>query len=357
VARRMFLLVVLCASAVTPAPAPDGGPESLLEGGHWKRLRAIAESKVGANPNDAHGAYFLASAKEELGDPKGALPLAEKAVSSDPNNARYHLLVANICIELGQQAGIFKGMGLAHRFKAEAEKAVALDPKYMDARESLMEFYFDAPGVAGGDKKRAWATAEEIAKFDATRGLLAQASLAAKEKNAAKEEDFYHKALAAAPNDFRVLTAVASFYSTDSQKKYDLAEKYALAALKLDETRIGPYVALAIAYANTERWQDLDEAITRAEKNVPDDYGVYYQSGKVLLLSGKDLPRAERYFRKYLTMEPEGGEPRHAAAHWRLGLVLEKEGKKAEAIAEMEAALHAEPDFKEAKEDLKRLKK
>jgi tetratricopeptide (TPR) repeat protein len=97
--------------------------------------------------------------------------------------------------------------------------------------------------------------------------------------------------------------------------------------------------------------------MARAEKNVPDDYGAFYQSGKVLLFSGKDLPRAERYFRKYLAIEPEGGEPHHSAAHWRLGLVLEKEGKNPEAIAEMEAALHAEPDLKEAKEDLKRLKK
>jgi len=353
----MVSFLALCVLAVISALAADGGPQSLLDGGHWKQLRALAEPRVAANPNDAQSAYFLASAKEELGDLKGALPLAEKALASDSNCARYHLLVANISIELGQQAGIFKGMGLAHRFKEEAEKAASLDPKYVDARESLMEFYFDAPGIAGGDKKKAWATADEIAKIDSTRGLLAQASLAAKEKNSAKEEDFYSKALAAAPNDFQVLTAVANFYSTDRLKKYDLAERYALAALKLDETRIGPYVALAIAYASSERWQDLDSAMARAEKNDPDDFGAYYQSGKVLLFSGKDLPRAERYFRKYLTLEPEGGEPHRAAAHWRLGLVLEKEGKKPEAIVEIETALRAEPDFKEAKEDLKRLKK
>jgi tetratricopeptide (TPR) repeat protein len=162
--------------------AADGGPDNLLDGGHWKQLRAFAEPRVNANPNDAQSSYLLASAKEGLGDLKGALSLAEKALASDQNNARYHLLVANICIELGQQAGIFKGMGLAHRFKEEAEKAVALDPKYVDARESQMEYYFDAPGIAGGDKKKAWATADEIGKVDAARGLLAQASLAAKEK-------------------------------------------------------------------------------------------------------------------------------------------------------------------------------
>ena len=354
-AQRIVLFLILCILTAAQAVGADGGPEGLLEGGHWKRLRAIAEPQVAASPNDAKAAYFLASAKEELGDLKGALPLAEKALSSDPNNARYHLLVANICIELGQQAGVFKGMGLAHRFKEEAEKAASLDPKYVDPRESLMEFYFDAPGIAGGDKKKAWALADEIARIDATRGLLAQASLAAKEKNPSKQEDFYRKALAAAPNDFRVLSTIASFYSSDAQKKYDLAEKYALAALKLDETHEGPFVALAIAYATGARWQDLDMAMARAEKNVPDDFGAFYQAGKVLLFSAKDLPRAERYFRMYLTIEPEGGEPHHAAAHWRLGLVLEKAGKKTEAIAEMEEALRSQPDFKEAKEDLKRL--
>jgi hypothetical protein len=77
----------------------------------------------------------------------------------------------------------------------------------------------------------------------------------------------------------------------------------------MDETQESPYVALAISYAARERWQDLDSAMARAEKNVPDDFGALYQAGKLLLLTGKDLPRADRYFRKYLTMEPEGGEP------------------------------------------------
>jgi hypothetical protein len=56
-------------------------------------------------------------------------------------------------------------------------------------------------------------------------------------------------------------------------------------------------------------------------------------------------------------MEPEAGEPPLAAAHWRLGQVLEKEGKKTDAIVEMEEAVRLQPDLKEAKEDLKRLKK
>ena len=155
----------------------------------------------------------------------------------------------------------------------------------------------------------------------------------------------------------RVLREAAGFYASDSQKKYDLAEKYAVEAIQFDEDRVGPYAALAIVYASTERWKDLDAIVARLEKNVPDDLGAHYQAAKILLLSGKDLPRAERYFRKYLTIDPEAGEPPWAGAHWRLGQVLEKEGKRTEAIAEIQEAVRLQPDMKPAKEDLNRLKR
>jgi tetratricopeptide (TPR) repeat protein len=90
---------------------------------------------------------------------------------------------------------------------------------------------------------------------------------------------------------------------------------------------------------------------------VPDDLGPFYQAGRVLLTTaGGDLSRADRYLRKYLTIEPEPGQPGPAAAHWRLGQVLEKQGRKAEAIAELEQAVRMNPDFENAKKDLKRLK-
>ena len=154
----------------------DSTPEDLLQNHHLKRLRAWAEPRIAANPKDAQASYYLASVKEEFGDLDGALPVAEQLVSADPSNARYHLLVADICVAQAQKVGVFKGMSLAHRFRDEASKAASLDPNYIEAREDLMQYFFDAPGIAGGDKKRAWALADEIGKIDAVRGLLAQAA-------------------------------------------------------------------------------------------------------------------------------------------------------------------------------------
>lgn len=59
----------------------------------------------------------------------------------------------------------------------------------------------------------------------------------------------------------------------------------------------------------------------------------------------------KRFLRKYQSIEPEGGAPGHAQARWRLGQLLEKEGRRAEAIAEIEQAVRLTPDLEDAKKD------
>jgi tetratricopeptide (TPR) repeat protein len=113
---------------------------------------------------------------------------------------------------------------------------------------------------------------------------------------------------------------------------------------------------LARAYALQSRWKDLEAVLATAEKNDSDDLDPYYQAGKALLLQSGETARAERFFRKYLTQEAEGERPDLASAHWRLGLVLGKQGREQEAFAEVEKALQLKPNFEQAKKDLKRFK-
>ena len=113
---------------------------------------------------------------------------------------------------------------------------------------------------------------------------------------------------------------------------------------------------MAAVLAQQERWQELDVVLAESKSRVPDDLGPQFQAGLETLLAGKDPARAERYLRKYLTQEPEAYGTRLSRAHWRIGQALEKQGRKAEAIAEIEVALRMEPEMEEAKKDLKRLK-
>ncbi len=352
---RLGCLLLACLATLAAAETPST-PESLIESGHFKRARAIVEPAVQKNPNDAQAAYLLSEIKEAFGDLEAATRLAEKAVSLDSKNARYHYQLAQLNGQAAQKAGIFKQIGLAHKFKSEIETAISIDPNYLDAREAMMEFYLQAPGIIGGDKKQARATADEIGKISPVRGYLAQARLAQEAKDTSAEEANRLKAVQADPHDYNAAVSLASFYSRPEIKKYDLAEKYFREAERIDPGRAAPYAGLAMVYSDQQRWNDLDAVLAQSEKAVADDFAAYYQAGKALFVQGNDLPRAERYFRKYLTQEPEGGTPNLAAAHWRLGLVLEKEGRKTDAVSELQTAVNLSPDFDPAKKDLKRLR-
>lgn len=76
----------------------------------------------------------------------------------------------------------------------------------------------------------------------------------------------------------------------------------------------------------------------------------------VLADSGADNARGDRYLRHYGEQEPEPTAPKLSRAHWKLGQILEKQGRKPDAIAEYQAATRLEPGFEPAQKDLKRLR-
>lgn len=376
----------------------DLAPDVLLENGHFKRLRTVAEKKAKANPNDAAAQYYLARIKYEQGDLDAALPLAEKAAALDPQNADCRYMIAGIYGRKAQHANIFKKFGLARRYKQEAEAAIAINPLHMGAREGLMEFHLKAPGIIGGDKKKAEQYINEIMRIDPARGNLAEATRAVIEEKLDLLESFYDKAVEANPKNYSALFSLANYYlgkmqqkpdlseehlrealhvepvrigpysclanlyspakhdAGEAQKEHNLAEKHLRKALQAEPDRIGAYSCLASLYAFRTRWQNLGAVIAQAEKAVPDNLAPYFFAGTTLTGSGKDNARAERYLLKYLSMEPEITGPSHAVARWQLALLYEKMGREDEAIRELETAVQLDPDFEEAKKDLKRVK-
>jgi tetratricopeptide (TPR) repeat protein len=235
------------------------------------------------------------------------------------------------------------------------EIAIELDSKNLDALDSMMQFKFQAPGLMGGSKDEARALAERITLLNICKGNLAHAELADLEKQPAQVEGYILKAVEADPTSYNAATALAKFYAYNPHAKYAVAIKQAQHAIQLDATRIGAYWILARVLALQEQWSDLDPVLAKSEQNVSDDLRPFYEAAQALLEIGKEIPRAEGYAKKYLSQEPEGEEPDLAEAHRLLGLLFEKEGRDPEARAEIQSALSIRPNFKAAKDDLKRM--
>jgi tetratricopeptide (TPR) repeat protein len=344
-----FVCLLLCA---INANSQTGKLDNLVEAGHFKQIARTVDASQSKDPQTL---FLLSKLKQAFGKHDEALQLAEAAVKADPNKAEYHLQLASVVSDEINDAGLFKKISIANRVHSELETALKLEPRNPDCLEGMMVYYEQAPGIAGGSKAKAHQLAAEISRIDASKGYMAQAELARTEKQTDKLEELYTNAVKADPKNFEALMALASFYVSDAQKKYDLAEKYAKQAIDVDRSRTGPYVVSAEVAAFKQSWENLEAVLSEAEQANHDDLNPFYQAGRTLLQLNEELSRAERYVRKYLSQDPEGFTPPLAAAHWRLGLILEKEGRKADAIKQLEEALRLQPDFENAKKDLKRL--
>src|SRR5207248_2674690 len=116
---RIAIAAMLSAAVVTA----QSSPEELIAAGHFKRLRAMTAAR---NSNDAETLYLNATVKQAWGELDEAEKLAERAVAANPKEARYHYRLAVISGIKAQHASVLHQMGLARKFKKEAEATLAI---------------------------------------------------------------------------------------------------------------------------------------------------------------------------------------------------------------------------------------
>ena len=106
--------------------------------------------------------------------------------------------------------------------------------------------------------------------------------------------------------------------------------------------------------------EKYEEASTHFESMIAvnsQDMNAHYQVGRTAALSGQNLDRAVECLQFYLNHEFEEGTPSHDSAHWRLGMVYEHKKDIDAAVKEYEEALKINPEYKPAKDALKKLRK
>ncbi|HEU5402250.1 MAG TPA: tetratricopeptide repeat protein [Terriglobales bacterium] len=350
---RLTALLALVLAVATVASATT--PEQLIDDGHYKQARSLVDHQLQANPNNAQLNWLMARIHRAFGDLPGAIGYAQKAVQLAPSKADYHLTLAELQGRVAEQSNMLKQAMLARTIRKELETAFQLEPSNVDARWGLLQYYWMAPSLMGGDKAKAREMAVEIGKLNVAQGYVAQAVIAADEKRTSDVESNYKKAIQADPNSYDARISLAQFYMGDDQKKYDEAAEQYRAATKISPTRVDGYVGLSKIYAMRGQWTELERLLGESEHQISDNMLPYYEAGLALLNSGKELGRAEQYLRKYMGQEVEGNAPSLPDAHWRLSQVLTKEGRRPEAIAELNTAVKMNPGFEPAKKDLKKM--
>lgn len=287
-ASSFTLGVLLAASAIVTAADQSrlDAAAALAREGKTNEARAAYEAIARQDPKNVPAAIALTNLAFQRDEIEKGVEIMEKAVKASPNDSDAHRVLGDAYGRSAQKAGLLSKWGLAKKCLAAYQRAVELDPKNINARYSLFEYYRQAPGMAGGGVDKARAEAEEIRKLDPMRGRLASAQLHLGEKK-------YHEAFA-----------------------------------------------------------EFEDVL----KTSPDDYSALYQIGRVAALSGERLERGLVTIRRCLELPVPENQPGHAAAHWRIGNILEKKNDPAGARAAYQAALKLDPKLTAAAEALKKLK-
>jgi tetratricopeptide (TPR) repeat protein len=313
-----IVLCLLIAFTTLAQPAKIDQARSLYEAKKYEEAKKLLTPIKEGTEDYAAAQYYLGRIAFDQDNLDDAQDYFEEAVDANDKVADYHNWLGDTYGSIARDANPIKQGILAPKMKSAWEKAIALDPKNIDARKSLIEYYTQAPGFMGGSFEKAHDVAKQIKKLNLAEGHLAEGRVYSREKKMPEAEKEF---IAMVKADPAYMSGLANFYS--NQKQYDKA--FAL----------------------------YDEELKKA----PDNMNLLYQCGRLSALSGQRLDQGETYLRKYLTYQPKTNEPSHAGANMRLGQIMEKRGKKPEAKKYYETALKSDASLKEAKEGLERVSK
>lgn len=274
-----------------------------------------------SDPGEARTHFDLGRTALESGDINQAVEHLEKAVALDDASSEYHLTLGLAYSRKLQTLPFMERGTIAVKMREEFETAIERDPKNIDARSALAQFYLQAPPIAGGSKEMAMEQLEAIRELDPVEGHLFAAQIYTRDEDFPAAEVEYEAALKISPDNADLHYRMGFFHQI--QKEYDTAS------------------------ADFEKTLELDSEFMEAA----------YQIGRTAVFSGENLERGVEALSLYLEVETETGQPTWAHAHWRMGDLYVKMGKIELARKEYESALELDPDLEDARTALESLPK
>lgn len=297
--------------------AASGSVTDMIVTGRVDDAVKLLNNRVQSSPNDAEAYHLLSRANFHLQKWDKAIEFGEKAVQLAPTNANYYLWLGRAYGEKADDSGPFTAARLAGKIRGNFEKAVQLDPKNVDARSDLAEYYLEAPGFMGGGSDKAAEQAKQIAQLDPAKAHWVNARMAEKQKDYAGAEREYNAAI--------------------------------------NQTQSASYwLNLASYYRRQKRYDDMQTAINKALAAPKKKTNDFYDAATLLYRANRNLPQAADLVRKYLSAVPNEEAPTFEA-HYLLGQIMEKQGDKQSAATEYRVALSLASNYGPAQEGLKRV--
>ncbi|RZJ30708.1 MAG: hypothetical protein EOO48_04230 [Flavobacterium sp.] len=192
--RKISLLVFLFPLMIF-AQSDFSNAEKLFAQGKYHQAQIVFEKIVKTNPNDLKSIEYLGDIRGIEKDWKNCLFYYEKLKNANPSEADYHYKYGGALGMLAKESNKFKALGMISDIRSSFEKAIALNPKHIDARWALIELYLQLPGIIGGSESKANRYANELLKISPVDGYLAKGHIAEYFERYQSAEKYYKLAV------------------------------------------------------------------------------------------------------------------------------------------------------------------
>lgn len=203
-------------------------------------------------------------ASYQLGDFKKSIDAFEKAMQADPSKSTYVNWLGRAWGRRAETATPFMAPVYASRARQFFEKAVAMNPKDVEAVNDLFSYYLEAPGFLGGGMDKAMGLAEQIRTNDPAE---------------------YHFALA---------------QIAQRRKQYDLAEGQLRKAVELAPKQVGRVLDLARFLSRQGKYTESDTAFQQAARVDPTSKRILYARAETYIESNRHLDEARKLLAEYI---------------------------------------------------------
>ena len=290
--------------------------------------RRYAEARpvfAAAAKSDPRASLYLGRLELLEGDAGAATKWLEQAVQRAPKSAEAERWLGRAYARQARRANKFRQASLAGRVRGAFEAAVRLDPKNVEARRDLMQYYLVAPRIVGGGKDKAQAQARAIAALNPMYGRLATAWIAEASGDVAGAE--------------REVAATHAAWPDSTE----------------------PTLALGAMQQRAKQWDAATATYRALLARTPSVREAWYQRGRVVAESGtrdaSALVDGAAALERFIGTPPGEEDAPLASAWLRLGMVRERQGDAARARAAFQQALKLDPELDDARKGLDRVGK
>ena len=280
---------------------------------NFSRAKPIFENYLKQHPGDKKTREYLGDIAGYQKDWDTAISYYKSLGNEEVSNANYHFKYGGALGFKALSVSRIRTVSYIGDIKHHLERAAALDPKHIETRWALVEFYIQLPGIIGGSEKKAIAYANELGIISKVDEYLAKGYIAEYSGRPKDAEKYYKKAIevGGSPHTYEKL---AGLYEKNNQPKEAL--ETTSKSLKIHKRNQLNYQIGKIS----------------AQYNLEPEYGIECLSEYLANYSIKD------------------GVPKDWA-YYRLAQIYKNLGKKQIALTWINKALIDRKDFNEAQQE------